>query len=80
MPPFNQLSHLTEEKRQQQGANVRSINIRVSHDNNAVISQLIRVEFVFADTATKSRNNGADLGITQHFVEPSAFDIQNFSF
>ena len=80
MSPFNQFAHLTEEKRQQQGTNVGSINIRVGHDDNAVISQLIRVEFVFADTAAKSRNNGANFGITQHFVEPGTFDIQDLSF
>src|SRR6266542_1950070 len=43
---LNQLGHLPVEKRQQQRADVRAVDIGVGHDDDAVIAQLVRVEDV----------------------------------
>ena len=37
-PGAHQLGHLSEEKRQQEGANVRPINVGIRHDDDAAIA------------------------------------------
>src|SRR5210317_1613327 len=39
-----QLGHLPVEKRQQERSDMRAVDIGVSHDNDAVITQLVRIE------------------------------------
>ena len=56
------------------------INIGVCHDNDAVIAQFIRVEFLFADTATQRSHNGAYFSRSQHFVEARFLDIKDLTF
>src|SRR5690606_3684357 len=41
---LDQLRHLTIEQRQQQRADVRTVHVRVSHDDDAVIAQLVDIE------------------------------------
>ena len=38
MPPLYQFPHLAEEEGEQQGANVRTVHVSVSHDNDAVVT------------------------------------------
>ncbi len=53
--------HLTEEEGQQQCTDVRAIDVGIGHDDDTVVTQLIRVEFFAANTAAQSRDQGADL-------------------
>ena len=53
-------AHLPVEERQQQRADVRSVDVRVRHDDDAVIAQLRRVELVVADAAAERRDERAD--------------------
>ena len=41
VPAFDQLGHLPVKKRQQQRTNMAAVHIGISHDDDAVVSQLI---------------------------------------
>ncbi|VFS67406.1 Uncharacterised protein [Kluyvera cryocrescens] len=43
---FNDFWHLTIEEGQQQRTNVRAVDIRIGHDDDAVIAQFIRVVLI----------------------------------
>ena len=68
---FNQLGHLTVEQREQQCADVSAVDVRVGHDDDAVVTQFVRVEIIgpaFAiartdlpDTRTQRRDQREDL-------------------
>jgi hypothetical protein len=47
--------HLPIEEGQQQRADVRTVDVGVGHDDDAVIAQLVDVEFVLADAAARAR-------------------------
>ena len=57
----NDFRHLTEEEGQQQRTDVRTIDVSIRHDNNAVIAQLIRIKLFTTDT-TAQGNQCADFG------------------
>src|SRR5690606_33289014 len=65
---FDNFRHLTEEEGQQQRTNVRTVDVGVGHDDDAVVTQLVRVELFAANTAAQRRNQGADLSGGQHLV------------
>ncbi len=46
MAAIDQLPHLAVEQRQQQGADVGAVDVRIGHDDDAVVAQLVDVEFV----------------------------------
>ena len=48
MATLDKLRHLTVEEREQQRADVRSINVGIGHNNYAVIPQLVGVEIISA--------------------------------
>ena len=78
-PRSMQLRHLPVEERQQQRADVRAVDVRVRHDDDAVIAQLGEVELVLADAAAERRDQRADLRRRQHLVEARALDVQDLA-
>ncbi len=56
MAPFDERRHLAVEEREQQGANMRAVDVRVRHDNDAVVAQIVDVELVAADAAPECRD------------------------
>jgi hypothetical protein len=50
---LDQFRHLAVEQRQQQGTDVRAVNVRIGHDDDAVIAQLFDLEFVLADAGAE---------------------------
>ena len=79
MAALDENGHLAVEKRQQQRADVASVDIRISHDDDAVIAQFVDVEIVAADAAAQGGDERADLGGCQHFVEARLLDVEDFS-
>ena len=61
MSTLNQEWHLPVQQRQQQGTDVRAIDIGVSHDDDAVIAQLLDIEFVRTNRRTQGRDQRSDL-------------------
>src|SRR6266699_3758736 len=76
---LDELLHVAEEKSQQQRANVRTVDVRIGHENNLVIAQFSRVEIVLADAGAQRGDDGANFLVPQHFVVARLFDVEDFS-
>ena len=72
---LDELGHLPIEKRQQQRADVRTVDVRVGHDNNAVVAQFVGRVFVFADARSQHADQGGDLGRREQLVEARFFHV-----
>ena len=72
-------SHVPEEEGQQQGTDVRPVNIGVRHNDDAVIADLLDVEVVPTDTSPKGRDEHLNFLAAEHLVEARLLDIQNLS-
>jgi hypothetical protein len=58
---LDQFGHLAIEQRQQQGTDVRAVDVRVGHDDDAVVAQLFDVEIVLADAGAERGDQRDDL-------------------
>src|SRR4029079_174462 len=67
------------EERQQQRADVRAVDIRVGHDDNAVIAQFVGIELLDTNPATERRDHRLDLVAAQHLVEAGFLDVQDLA-
>src|SRR5712691_9962435 len=76
---LDELLHVPEEKSQQQRANVRTVDVRIGHENNLVIAQFSGVEIVLADAGPERGDDGANFFVPQHFVVARLFDVEDFS-
>ncbi|CAM5290421.1 hypothetical protein RLIN73S_04688 [Rhodanobacter lindaniclasticus] len=76
---LDQLRHLPVEEGQQQGADMRAVDIRVSHQDDAVIAQLVGVVLVLADAGAQRGDQGTDLGRGQHAVEAGLLDVEDLA-
>ena len=66
-------------KRQQKGADVTAIYVRVCHQNDPVIADFRGIKIIRADARTQSHNQGADLLRPQHAIKACALHIQHLS-
>ena len=79
VPALDDLGHLPVEEGQQQGADVRAVDVGVGHDHDLVIAQLRDVELVAADAGAHRLDEGADLLRREHLVEARALDVQDLA-
>ena len=63
---FDGRSHMTKEKGQEQGADMRPIHIGVGHDDDAVITDLLNVKVVTTNTSPKGCDEHLDLLAAEH--------------
>ena len=56
MATLYQLRHLSIKKRQQKRSNVTSVDIRVGHDNDSVVSQFVERIILGTDSGSQCRN------------------------
>src|SRR4029450_2346134 len=85
----HQLGHLAEKESKQQRANMRSIDVRISHDNDPPVAQFGNIEttfvfavailFRFANPSADRRNHGLDLVVLEELIFTRLFDIYQFS-
>ena len=75
---LDQLAHVAEEKRQQQRADMRAVDVGVGHDDDLVVSQLADVE-IFADAAAERLDDDADFLAAEHLVHARLFDVENLA-
>ena len=61
VPALDHFLHVTEKERQDERADVRAVDVRVGHDDDLVVAQLVGVEFLRADAGAKRRDQRADL-------------------
>ena len=59
---LDQLRHLPVEEGEQQGADVRAVDVGVGHQDDAVVAQLVRVVLVLADAGAERGDQRADFG------------------
>ena len=78
MPSTDERLHVAEEEGQQQGADMRTVNVGVAHDDDATIAQLGHVE-VLTDANADGGNDVLDLLVFQHLVQASTLDVENFT-
>ena len=76
---LDQLLHVTEEERQQQGADVASVHVGVGHQDDFAVAQFGGIEIFFADAGAERRDHGANFFVPQHLVVARFFDVENFS-
>jgi hypothetical protein len=50
---LDELGHLPEEEGEQQSADVAAVDVGVRHDDDTVVTQLVDLEVVLADTRAK---------------------------
>ena len=58
---------------------MRAVDVRVGHDNDAVIAQLVRIKVVPAYATTERRDQRTDFGGLQHLIEARLLNIKDFS-
>ena len=75
---LDQVAHLPVEERQQQRADVRAVDVRVRHDDDLVVAQLLGVELL-ADAGAERGDQGADLLARQHLVDARALDVEDLA-
>ena len=77
---LNDFRHLTVEEGQEQGADVRAIDVGIGHDDDAVVAELVWVVFFFAYAAAQSGNQGGHFLAGEHFFKTGFFHVQNLAF
>src|SRR5690606_31586432 len=80
VPTLDELAHLPEKEGQQQGANVGAVNVRIGHDDDAVVAQVLGAEFLVPDTTAQCLDQRADLGRAQHLVETGLLHVEDLAF
>ena len=71
--------HVTEEKRQQQRADVRAVHVGVGHDDDPVVADLLDVEILPANAGAERGDQRLQLLAAQHAVEARLLDVQDFA-
>ena len=79
VPLLDQLFHVAEEKCEQKGADVRSVDVGIGHQDDLAVTQLGDVEIIFADAGAERGDHGADFLVSEHLVVARLLDVQDFS-
>src|SRR5690606_14731749 len=77
---LDQLGQLAEEEGQQQGTDVRTVNVSIGHDDDVVITQLVDVVLFAANATAQGGDQGADLLGRDHLVETCFLDVEDLAF
>ena len=75
---FNEFAHLRVKECDEQGGDVRTVNISIGHDNNAFITELGKMK-VWSGAAAQSLNEVLNFLIGADFIGSRAYDIEDFS-
>ncbi len=76
---LDELGHVAEEEGEQQGADVRAVDVGVGHEDELAVAQLGGVEVVLADAAAERRDHGADFLVAEHLVVAGLFDVEDLA-
>src|SRR5690606_22796832 len=76
---LNEFRHLAEEECQQERTNMRTVDIRIRHDDDFMITQLLRIKFILADGCAKRSDQRANFLASQHLIETRALNVQNLT-
>ena len=76
---LDQFRQLTEEEGQQQGTDVRTVDVSISHDDDVVVAQLVDVVLITADTAAQGCDQRADFLRGNHLVEAGFLNVEDLT-
>ncbi len=76
---LNDFRHLTIEEGQQQRTDVRAVDVRIGHDDDAVITQFVRVVLVATDAAAQRGDQRRHFLRREHLVETRLLNVKNFT-
>ena len=76
---LNDFRHLTIEEGQPQRTNVRAVDVRIGHDDDAVVAQFVRVVLITADTAAKRGDKRRHFLGREHLVETGFLNVEDFT-
>ena len=79
MTTFNDFRHLTIEEGQQQRTNVRAVDVRIGHDDDAVVAQFIRIVLIATDTAAQRGDQRRHFLRREHFIEAGFLNVKDFT-
>ncbi len=76
---FNDFRHLTIEEGQQQRTDVRAVDVRIGHDDDAVITQFVRVVLVTTDATAERGDQRRNFLRGEHLVKARFLDVEDFT-
>ncbi|KAF1027129.1 MAG: hypothetical protein GAK37_02513 [Pseudomonas sp.] len=76
---LDQLRQLAEEESEQQGTDVRAVDVSIGHDDDVVITQLVDVVLFATDTAAQRGDQRSDFLRRNHLVETSLLDVEDLA-
>src|SRR3989344_8859610 len=78
MAILDNIRQMPIKKRQEQRSDMFTVNVSISHDHNAVITQFLRIER-FCNTHTKGDNEIFQFLKFNNFIKPGPLGIEDFS-
>src|ERR1700741_5217072 len=79
MIALDEFLHVAEEESEEQGADVRTIDVRVGHENDLVVAKLAGVKIVLADTSAQGGDDGTNFFLAEHLVVAGLLDVKDFA-
>src|SRR5690606_11812844 len=74
---FKQWTHIAEKERQQQGADMGTIDVRIGHDDDFMVACFFQIEFL-ANPCSKRCNDVADFSVGKNPVKTGFFYVEDF--
>src|SRR5215467_1815369 len=74
---FDHWPHVTEEKGQKESTDMRPIHIRIGHNDDAMIADLLNVKIITTNPSPKSRNEYLNLLTAEHLFEACLLNVEN---
>ena len=75
---IDEVGHIAIEERQQQNANMRTVDIGIGHDDDAMVAGRVAV-VIFADIRANCRNKARNGVARKCAMQTSTLDVQNFA-
>ena len=77
---LDEFLHVPKEERQQQRADVRTVDVGVGHQDDLAVADFARIEVVFRNAGAQRRDHATNFFVGQHLVVAGFFHVENFTF
>ena len=72
----DQFEHVPIEEGQEEGADVAAVYVGVAEQYHLVVAEPVKIELI-AETSTDGLDQGLDLGVLEHPVDPGSFYVED---
>ena len=72
---FDECWHMAVEESEQKGPDVRTVDVRIRHDDDFVVAELAQIEIVTANPATKGGNHRPHFSVLQNLLQTGFFHV-----